>query len=168
MKGSMATPCLIEVFPSFAPYKIQAKSWKEGASDMTENASEKNSTATVTLEEPATNLTVRRETVTSELYVFDRTGVLLEIQDDGTFVLDIDETTGIVSGTHTHPAPHDVHGTFDSATRAIVLRSVDGVRVHTGVEATFDAKRYIGLKLLLQARAFFEQEEGVWVGTKVG
>jgi len=133
---------------------------------MTENASEKNSTATVTLEEPATNLTVRRETVESELYIFDRTGVLLEIQKDGTFVLDIDDAKGTVQGTHI--TPNDVHGTFDSTTRAIVLRSVDGVRVHTGVEATFDAKRYIGLKLLLKASAFFEQEEGVWVGTKVG
>jgi hypothetical protein len=141
---------------------------------------EKNATATQTVQDEttenarekstATAMNVRTETLTSEVYIFDRTGQFIGVEQDGQFVLEINDL-GVVNGTHSKPSSHNVHGNLVSVAGVpnLLVRSADGVRAHTGALVNLGGtERYIGMRLILRAAAFLDQEEGVWVGTKVG
>ncbi|MBA3242789.1 MAG: hypothetical protein H0T60_16315 [Acidobacteria bacterium] len=111
---------------------------------------------------------VRKETWSSEVYIVDSSNVFDRMESDGEFVLEINGATGKITGTHSHPEPHDVTGKIlPTNPPGILLLSVDGVRAHTGGLKEIDGKQYyIGARLPL-ARLLRQQEEGVWVGTKV-
>jgi hypothetical protein len=94
----------------------------------------------------------------SQVVIFKSDGSIV-LESDGEFDLKINGQT--VTGTHTHPASHNVKGTLTG--NVIVLDSEDGKRRHKGLligEKTFIGKRKPNGDALLQ------QEEGVWVGTK--
>jgi len=121
------------------------------------------------VEKTAAGATVITLRLRSQVFIFDSTGKFAEVEDDGEFELNIDQA-GIVTGRHSHPSPHDVEGSLDNSTSVpnIILRSVDGVRAHTGALVDLGGERFIGARLILRSIALADQEEGVWVGTKVG
>lgn len=105
----------------------------------------------------------------SQVLIFDSSGKFATVDEDGEFELSIDEA-GVVTGRHSRPEPHDVEGSLDNSTTppSIYVRSVDGKRMHTGALLDLGGERFIGARLILRSIALTEQEEGVWVGTKVG
>lgn len=124
----------------------------------------KNATAAMTAEakntaEEATTLTELR--LSSQVFI-PQTDGSLRVEGDGEFVLEV--TAGVVTGTHSHPSPHRVSGNL-LPTANIILTSEDGRRIHTGILV---GNQFIGLRRPLRPLANFDQEEGVWVGTKVG
>jgi hypothetical protein len=119
--------------------------------------------------ERAAGETVITLRLTSQVMIFDSMGKFVRVDDDGEFNLRIDQT-GAVTGEHSRPSPHDVEGTLDNSTNPpnIIVRSVDGIRAHTGALLDLGGERFIGYRLILRTTALATQEEGVWVGTKVG
>jgi hypothetical protein len=126
---------------------------------MSEKSAEKNG---------STRDALRTERVRSQVFIFNRLGQFMRVESDGEFVLEIDGA-GVVRGTHSHPASHDVSGNLMQTTPPnIFLSSADGIRAHTGALVTLGAQEhYVGARLPLTERALLEQEEGVWVGTKI-
>ena len=100
------------------------------------------------------------QTVNSTVIIFDSSGIP-KVESDGDFELTI--TGEDVTGTHSHPASHKVTGQLKAG--IITLDSEDGKRTHAGV---LIGKTYIGRRKPNKIVDKFEQEEGVWVGTKVG
>lgn len=119
--------------------------------------------------ERAAGLTVITLRIRSQVFIFDSMGKFVRVEDDGEFELEIDQA-GVVTGRHSHPSPHDVTGTLDNSTSvpSIIVRSVDGIRAHTGALVDLGGERFIGARLILRSTALTTQEEGVWVGTKIG
>lgn len=121
------------------------------------------------IERAAAGLTVITLRIQSQVFIFDSLGKFVRREEDGEFVLDVDQT-GAFTGRHSHPSPHDVEGSLDNSTSvpSIIVRSKDGVRAHTGALANLGGERFIGARLILRSPELFNQEEGIWVGTKVG
>ncbi len=117
----------------------------------------------------ATRDVIRTETWRSEIHIFDSLGNP-RIEADGQFVLTFNDTTGTVTGTHSHPSPHPVTVIIKPATggnpAGIVILSADPIQSHIGARRMISGQDiYIGRRKPLMSR--FDQEEGTWVGTKI-
>ena len=128
---------------------------------MTESMSKQQAAATSaakeTPEQTVAPLSAEKLKLSSEVVVFRSDGSIVH-ENDGEFDLDI--TGNDVTGTHTHPKPHNVTGTLTGV--VITLDSDDGLRNHTGL-LVGDSKIIGKRKPKGQA---LDQEEGIWVGTK--
>jgi hypothetical protein len=112
-------------------------------------------TAKDTREKTDAQATTKQKLI-SRLIVFPGGG-LPKLEIDGEFELDI--TGEQVTGKHRRPDEHPVAGTLKGD---IIFLDEDD-RTHKGV--LIDNKHFIG-KMKVKTDDAFEQEEGVWVGTK--
>jgi hypothetical protein len=139
---------------------------------MTESRSEQNTAATAAAKtnETSDETTQRAaaaavpQKLASIVFIIGDDGELRNIERDGLFDLTI-EDGGVVKGTHTRPtlptpSPNEVTGTLVDN---VITLTAPGVREHTGILV---GRRFIGVRRPLSALS--SQEEGVWVGTKVG
>lgn len=138
---------------------------------MTDSTSEQKAAATMTAKdkrEETTETTQPAALVTplnlrSEVIIFNDDGEFKSFERDGRFELDITDPDN-VTGTHFHDDPPSENEVTGALRDGVITLTAEDVRMHFGLDL---GNAFIGIRRPLNNN-LLSQEEGVWVGTKVG